>query len=219
MIYGRRRRFLQSQIISIGSSHRLVTSEVRFKRPDWRFLPGVSAAARRGALLPPPPPQRAAYTRRNQPAGFACAPCSGPRPLPCPTKPKTQSLAKDNAPSKRSKSGASKRSKNQLADARAKKKAKVEGHKTNSTADVTHTKAAGGQAAGKREQRTENRGRPKPQQLRHSLPLAIARYFAAPSIISAYQKHRLRFRRRAGHREQDSGPPGESTNNLNWTNT
>jgi hypothetical protein len=75
---------------------------------------------------------------------------------------------------------------------------------------MLHTQtAAGGQAADKREQRTENRGRPKPQQLRHSLPLAIARYFAAPSIISAYQKHRLRFRRRAGHRKQDSGPPGE----------
>jgi hypothetical protein len=62
------------------------------------------------------------------------------------------------------------------------------------------------------------KGRPKPQQQRHLLQLAITRYFAAPSITSAYQRHRLRFRTRAGHREQDSGPPGQSTNNLNWTN-
>lgn len=60
-----------------------------------------------------------------------------------------------NAPSKRSKSGASKRSKNQLADARAKKKAKVEGHKTNSTADVTHTKSSWW--AGGRQKGTTNR--------------------------------------------------------------
>ena len=120
MIYGRRRRFLQSQIISIGSSHRLVTSEVRFKRPDWRFLPGVSAAARRGALLPPPPPQRAAYTRRNQLTGFACVPRSGPRPSPCPlSSPRLKALQSI-------KSNAQQEANNHLAGARAKKKAKVE---------------------------------------------------------------------------------------------
>jgi len=47
------------------------------------------------------------------------------------------------------------RSKNQLADARAKKKAKVEGHKTNSTADVTHTKSSWW--AGGRQKGTTNR--------------------------------------------------------------